>query len=451
MVEKISVLLVDDDETFRRLLDRELSFMGYKITSVPGGEEALRAIAEENFDVTLLDIVMPGIGGIEVLKSIKEARPMTEVIMLTGHATIDSAINSMKLGAYDYLSKPCQLDELQAVIQKAYEKKSLVQQNVLLKQELARKERFQEFVGCSPGLKAVLEMIAKVAAADSTVLIRGESGAGKELVARAVHKNSPRRDHPFVVVDCGSLHETLLQSELFGHEKGAFTGAVALKHGLFEVADKGTLFLDEIGDVSPAIQFKLLRVLETGTFRRVGGIKDIKVDVRVLASTNKDLQKLVSEGLFREDLFYRLNVITIPIPPLRERREDISLLAKNFTEHTTVTGKERKEITPEAMELLVNYHWPGNVRELQNVIERAIILSEDKYIKPEDLPTNLKRGMDFYERVDQGPYMSLKELEKRYISTLLKEFGGHRGKVAQVLKISERNLYRMIKRYNIGD
>ncbi len=428
MANKISVLLVDDDETFRRLLGRELSLMGYRIIAVSNGEEALRTVEGENFDVALLDIVMPGMGGIEVLKILKDVQPMMEVVMLTGHGSIDSAINSMKLGAYDYLCKPCQLEELQAVIQKAYEKKSLVQQNTLLRQELARKDRFQDFVGTSPGLKAVLEMISKVAITDSTVLIRGESGAGKELVARAIHKNSPRRENPFVVVDCGSLQESLLQSELFGHEKGAFTGAVALKHGLFEVADKGTLFIDEIGEITPAIQFKLLRVLETATFRRVGGIKDIKVDVRIVAATNKDLLKLVSDGSFREDLFYRLNVITISIPPLRERKEDIPLLARHFVESTSVTGKEKKEITPEAMDLLVNYSWPGNVRELQNVLERAIILSEDRFIKPEDLPSNLKIGYDFYKKEESGSYLSLRELEKRYITTLLKEFGGHRAR-----------------------
>ncbi|MFQ5843220.1 MAG: sigma-54-dependent transcriptional regulator, partial [Thermodesulfobacteriota bacterium] len=397
MEPKISILLVDDDDTFREVLTGELASMGYGVVSASSGEEAKERLEREDFDVALMDIRMPGMGGIQALRMIKESSPGTEVIMLTGHATIDNAVESMKLGAFDYLTKPCTLDNLEAVVRKALERKQILQKNMALKQELARRERLEGFIGESREFKEVIELISKVASTDSSVLIQGESGAGKELVARAIHRASPRRDNPFIIIDCGSLQENLLESELFGHEKGAYTGAVGLKHGLFEVADSGTIFLDEIGEISPSLQVKLLRVLEMGEFRRVGGLKVIDVDVRVLAATNKTLHQLVERGKFREDLFYRLNIISILIPPLRDRRGDIPLLARHFAENHNITDKGKKLITDEAMELLSTYRWPGNVRELQNVIERAIILSEDEYIKPEDLPTNLKTQVDFLE------------------------------------------------------
>jgi len=367
--------------------------------------------------------------------------------MLTGHGTIDTAVESMKLGAYDYLTKPCTLDNLEAVVQKAFERKQILQKNMALSQELARRERLDGFIGESREFKEVIELISKVASTDSSVLIQGESGVGKELVARAIHKASPRRENPFVIIDCGSLQENLLESELFGHEKGAYTGAVGLKHGLFEVADSGTIFLDEIGEISPSLQVKLLRVLETGEFRRVGGLKVINVDVRVLAATNKNLHQLVEGGKFRDDLFYRLNIISIFIPPLRDRRGDIPLLTRHFVENHSITGKGKKLITDEAMELLSTYRWPGNVRELQNVIERGIILSEDEYIKPEDLPTNLKSQVDLLEIPRQGDALPLGEIEKIYILSVLERVGGNRARAAGILNISERNLYRKLKEY----
>jgi DNA-binding NtrC family response regulator len=304
-------------------------------------------------------------------------------------------------------------------------------------------------IGQSPGIRRVKELIVKVAVSSHTVLVQGESGVGKELVARAIHEQSPRRDRPFVIVDCGMLNENLLQNELFGHQKGAFTGATALKHGLFEVADTGTLFLDEIGEVSPVLQAKLLRVLETSTFRRLGSTSDLRVDVRLVAATNRDLLQMSREGTFREDLFYRLNVFPVLVPPLRERRDDIPLLARHFLRRSSHPGGE-KRLAPDALELLRSYDWPGNIRELQNMIESAIIIAEGAEIEARDLPVVVRgpakeTGLDFAED------MSLAELERRYIGILLERFGGHRAKVAKVLGISERNLYRKLRAYNLAD
>jgi DNA-binding NtrC family response regulator len=449
MKKSLRVLVADDEDTFRKVLVKELTSMGFEVRGVASGEEAVTAVSQDDFDVVLLDIKMPVMDGMTALRTIKAARPLTEVIMLTGYGTIDSAIHSIKLGAYDYLTKPCKLEELEAVILKAGEKRTLERQNIVLRQELARRDRFDEFVGRSQALQHILQLIAKIAATDSTVLIQGESGVGKELAARAIHRHSARRENPFIVVDCTSLHEELLQSELFGHEKGAFTGAVALKHGLFEVADTGTMFLDEIGEMSIGLQSKLLRVLETGTFRRVGGVKDIHADVRIIAATNKDLKQLVAAGRFREDLYYRLNVVTIVIPPVRQRREDIPVLVSHFIERSIVPGKQKRGISKEALDLLVHYDWPGNVRELRNVLERALILSEGEQIGADDLPSNLRVRLPFLSEAVDAEHPSLEQVEKLYIGKLLKEFGGNRSKVAKVLNISERNLYRKIKEYGL--
>ncbi|MBI4595268.1 MAG: sigma-54-dependent Fis family transcriptional regulator [Candidatus Tectomicrobia bacterium] len=445
----ISVLIVDDEETFRTVLAKELTVSGFKVTACSNGEEACQAAVKEEFDVVLLDLKMPGMDGIEVLRHIKDVSPLTEVIILTGHGTIDNAINSMKLGAYDYLSKPCKLNEVEAVIIKAYEKRGVIRQNIILKEGLSGKSRFQGIIGKGPQILELLAMIDRVAPTDSMILVQGESGTGKELVARAIHFNSHRRNNPFVVVDCASLQEHLLQSELFGHEKGAFTGAITLKHGLFEVADTGTLFMDEIGELSPLLQVQLLRVLETGSFRRVGGTRDLAVDVRIVAATNRNLEKMMEEGRFREDLFFRLNVINIHIPPLRARTEDIPLLANHFLENYPRKLFSKKKISSEALKILLEYHWPGNIRELKNAIERAAILSEDEFIKAKDLPGSIldKKKIPLLEGTNTYP--SLREIEENYINILLKEFKGHRAKVAQVLGISERNLYRKLKEYNL--
>jgi two-component system response regulator AtoC len=445
----IQVLIADDEDTFRTVLARELNEMGFEVRGVSGGKQALAALNEEEFDVVLLDVKMPDMDGLTVQKAVKEAHPLVEVIMMTGYGTIDSAIAAIRSGAYDYLTKPCKLEELEALLIKAAERRRLEHRNIMLRQELSRQARADEFVGNSPRLRTVLSLIAKVARSDSTVLIQGESGVGKELAARAIHNQSGRKDNPFIVVDCTSLQEELLQSELFGHEKGAFTGAASLKHGLFEVADTGTLFFDEIGEMTLGLQSKLLRFMETGTFRRVGGLKDIHVDTRIIAATNRNLKDAASAGQFREDLYYRLNVFSFTIPPLRERVEDITVLAKHFVDRTVVQGRRRWSIAPEAIEHLEAYDWPGNVRELRNVLERALILVEGDRIEVEDLPANLQSRRPFMgENLSQGT-PTLEQAEKLYIARLLKENGGNRAKVARILDISERNLYRKIKHYGL--
>jgi DNA-binding NtrC family response regulator len=449
MKEEISILLIDDEESFREILSQELSLMDFRVVTGTKGEEVPAILNREEIDVVLLDLKLPGISGLETLKIIKEINPSIEIIMLTAYGSIDNAVESIKLGAYYYLTKPCKLDELEVLIRKAYEKRQLSQQYAILKQELARRDEFPELIGNSIGLNRTLELVKKVALTDSTVLIIGESGVGKELVARSIHKASLRRDKPFVVLDCSSLQESLIENELFGHEKGAYTGATHLKHGLLEVADSGTLFMDEIGEITPIIQMKLLRVLETRSFKRVGGTKDIKVDIRLISATNKDLQEMVKKGSFREDLFYRLNIFPIHIPPLRERREDIALLAKYFVRHSKATGKKDMKISPEAMELLIAYDWPGNIRELQNVIERALILSDDKYIRPKDLPPNLKTAPKLPPTDDSMDLLPLEEIEKKYILTVLERCKGHRARAAEILKISEATLYRRLREYNI--
>src|SRR3990172_7819463 len=327
---RIQVLLVDDDEPFREALSDELHRSGFNVNAVPDAKTALDGVEHRAFDVAIVDLSLPEMSGQELLHELRERTPSTEVIILTGHGTIENAVHSLKDGAYDFLTKPCNLDELEALIHKAYEKRTLVRENRVLQRELARHDRFREFVGESGSLRSVLDIIAKVSQTDSTVLIQGESGVGKELAARAIHRNSLRRDQPFIVVDCTSLQESLLQSELFGHERGDFTGAVARKHGLFEVADGGTLFLDEIGDISLSLQSRILRVVDSGTFRRVGGLSDVRVNVRVICATNRDLYQMVQDGRFRQDLYYRINVVSFTLPPLRERRTDIPLLTRYF-------------------------------------------------------------------------------------------------------------------------
>ncbi len=451
MKEDIAVLLVDDDDTFREVLSEELASIGFNVSIAANGDEARKLVAEENLNVVLLDIKMPGMSGFDTMVAIKDINPEIEIIMLTAYATVDNAINSMKQGAYDFITKPCNLSELETIITKAYEKQLIGKENIMLKQELARREEFQGIIGHSQAIKNVLELINKVANAQSTVLIMGESGVGKELVARAIHHHSPMKDRPFVIIDCGSLQENLLENELFGHEKGAYTGAASRKHGLFEVADTGTLVMDEIGEISPAIQAKMLRVMDSKTFRRMGSTKDIRVEVRIIAATNRDLYQMVSNGQFREDLFYRLNVFSMSIPPLRERKEDIPLLVQYFMENTSITGKKNLSITDEAMERLMAYSWPGNIRELQNVIERAIIMSEDDYISPKDLPTNIRRAAHAGENDESGSLLPLKEMEKKYIIQVLQRMNGHRGKAAKALNISERTLYRKLREYSIPD
>jgi two-component system response regulator AtoC len=449
--DTIRLLCIDDDESFRRVLVRELRRMGLVVDAVGDAESAIVAMDTQSYEVALVDLNLPGMSGEDLIRVLKERSPSTECIVLSGHATIDNAVRTLKDGAYDFLTKPCSLEEIEAVIRKAAEKRALVRANLALTHELERRDRFHEFVGRSEALQSVLKLITKVAKTDSTVLILGESGVGKELVSRAIHCNSSRAHQPFIVVDCTALQDTLLQSELFGHERGAFTGAIARKQGLFEVANPGTIFLDEIGELSPLVQSRLLRVLDTGTFRRVGGVKDIAVNVRVVCATNRDIKRQVDESVFRKDLYYRINVVTVNVPTLQQRPEDISLLAEFFAKTSPVARGRSIGFSDEAMEALRTYAWPGNVRELQNVIERALILVEEEEIGLQDLPGNLRTELHATAADFTRDEPTLAELESRYIRHLLDTFDGHRAMVAKVLGISERNLYRKLKSLETGE
>jgi DNA-binding NtrC family response regulator len=451
-MKSASVLLVDDDATFRQVMANELTRLGYQIEAVGTGEEAVRRIATSEPDVVLLDLRLPGITGLDVLKSIHVSAPATEVVMLTGHGSIDTAIESIRIGAFDYVVKPCPLDELHLRIQRAVERRSLLQRANLLERGLTPPDLGSSFIGESPEFRRLLKLIELVAPSDGTVLITGETGAGKERVAKLIHARSPRRFRPFVVVECATLQESLLESEVFGHERGAFTGADRGKPGLFEVANSGTIFLDEIGEVSPATQTKLLRVLDTSTFRHVGGTGEIHVDVRVLTATNRDISAMVQQGLFREDLFYRLSTITVEVPPLRARGADVELLAQHFVTMLNDRFGSGKQISEEALQLLRRHNWPGNVRELLHVVEAAMVLCEGTCINPEHLPATFGNS-----RVAVAPSFSsngaslptLEQAEREHIRLALLASDGHRGSAAKILGISERNLYRKLREHGL--
>jgi DNA-binding NtrC family response regulator len=447
-----SVLLVDDDVTFRQVMANELRRLGYEIEAVGTGEEAVRRIATSEPDVVLLDLRLTGINGLDVLKSIHASAPATEVVMLTGHGSIDTAIESIRIGAFDYVVKPCPLDELHIRIQRAIERRSLRQRANLLERGLTPPDLGSSFIGESPEFRRLLKLIELVAPSDGTVLITGETGAGKERVAKLIHARSPRRFRPFVVVECATLQESLLESELFGHERGAFTGADRGKPGLFEVANGGTIFLDEIGEVSPATQVKLLRVLDTSTFRHVGGTTEIHVDVRILTATNRDVSSMVRQGLFREDLFYRLSTITVEVPPLRARGADVELLALQFVATLNERFGSSKRISEEALQLLRRHNWPGNVRELLHVVEAAMVLCEGTCILPEHLPATLRGspaaiGSTLLPNGASLP--TLEQAEREHIRLALEASNGHRGNAARILGISERNLYRKLHEHGL--
>jgi len=439
------LLLVDDEDAFRKLLAIELTHSGYQVETAATIEDARRELERQAFHVVFLDVRLPDGNGLDLLRHVRETYGSTDVVMLTAFGTVAEAIAAMKQGAQDFLAKPVKFEELEAVLQKVLQKQALERGNAALQRDVERLAPSEHFIGQSPQVRELLELLRRVAETDSTVLIRGESGVGKELVARAVHRQSLRARQPFVVVDCASLHENLLQSELFGHERGAYTGAIRLKHGLFEVADRGTIFLDEIGEVTPPLQVKLLRVLENGTFRRLGGNGDISVDVRVIAATNQTLETMMKEGRFREDLFYRLNVFSLSIPPLRERRDDIPPLVEHFIRNSSVVAKRSARVSPEALDVLARYSWPGNVRELENVIERALILCDRGVIEPEHLPMGVRHEPATTPPGDDGRLVTLEELERRHIRRVLDECQGHRQNAAHILGISERNLYRKLK------
>ncbi len=443
------ILIVEDEEGMREFLKILLGKERYEVVTCTSADEAIEKIKEEDFNVVITDIKMPGMDGIELLEAVKQIDPLLPVIIMTGYASMESAIEALNKGAFAYLMKQARNEEIKQFVRKAIEMRKLQSENRFLKQELKKKLSDRPIIGNSEKIRRIFDLIDKVAQTDSTIMIYGESGTGKELVAREIHCRSLRSNGPFVSINCGALPETLLESELFGHVRGSFTGAVRDKEGLFAVAKGGTFFLDEVGETSPAIQVKLLRVLQEREIIPVGGVKPIKVDVRLIAATNADLEKQVENGKFRADLFYRLNVIPIHIPPLRERRDDIPLLVEHFLKtYCEAQGKPLKQVTKQAFDLLLRYDWPGNVRELENVIERAVILQEGNLIGPEDLPETI-RGGRFETRHDliTATNLTLEELEKRYILKVLDETGWQKKKAAQILGINASTLYRKLQRY----
>ncbi len=445
------ILVVDDEETFRYMLTSLIEAEGYTAHSAADGVQGINAVQAKAFDIALIDVRMPKVDGVEVLKFIKEYSPDTEAIMVTAVGDLRIAVECMKLGAYDYITKPFSTEELLGTIHRALERKRLLRENVLMKKELSRFAGSSEIIGQSSAFQKVLEVAARVAPTESTILVQGASGTGKELIANFIYKNSSRKDAPFVVLNCASIPDSLIESELFGHQKGAFTDASEMKQGLVEIANGGTLFLDEVGDVSLMVQPKLLRFIQTGEFRRVGGTKVIKSDVRIISATNKDLTQEVQTGRFREDLLYRLNVITIDIPPLKDRREDIPLLVDWFLKNK-LPMKVQCQISPKALEILMKYDWPGNVRELENVLERAAILSNDNMIQPQDLSLPLKATLlasSLREEDVLGSTLPMKEIERLHIQGVLKNVGGNKQKAANILGISLKTLYTKISHYQI--
>jgi DNA-binding NtrC family response regulator len=438
----IKALVADDDKNLRKVLRLELS-EEFEVGEADGGVKTLEMLESGEYDVLLLDLNMPGLSGIDVLKKIKDLENPIEVIILTGHGTVSTAVEAMKSGAYDFIMKPFKLDALKAIIKKAYEKKLLLHENLFLKTQIKRQSEIKKIITRSPLMLEILENVKRVAQSDFPVLICGDSGVGKELIARAIHESSQRTEGPFIPINCGAIPETMLESELFGYEKGAFTGAYAKKLGLLEIAHHGTLFLDEIGEMSLSLQGKLLRALETGKFFRIGGIKEVGVDVKIVAATNKDIKKEVEKSNFRGDLYYRISPLTINLPPLRERREDIPLLIE-FTLKNNPAFKN-KRFSKEALKILGRYDWPGNVRELNNVVHRALLLSQKDLIEPYDLPSDLTGDR-------KGPLSSrLVDIEKEHILKVLKEVEGHKSKAAELLGIDPKTLYRKLMSYGISE
>jgi two-component system, NtrC family, response regulator PilR len=455
-VEKI--LVVDDERSLREVLSIMLKRAGYAVTEAEDGEEAIGHVNREIFDLVITDLRMPKADGMAVLKAVKSSSPETVVLVITAFATADSAVDAMKQGAYDYLTKPFQVDEVQLIIRNALEKRRLSAENILLKREMASQSSFAQIIGQSEAIQKVFDVVRKVADAKSNVLIFGESGTGKELVARAIHYNSARSPMPFVAVNCSAVPETLLESELFGHMKGSFTGAMANKAGLFEVANGGTIFLDEIGDTTPTIQVKLLRVIQEREFRRVGGTQDVKVDVRIVAATNKDLEKAVADGSFREDLYYRLDVIPIRLPPLRLRTGDIPLLVKHFLEKfSQESGKPAPVLTSEAMHVLLGHEWRGNVRELENLIERVVAFSVGAPVSDDDIRGWLHRVVAPQQ---QGVPRDLPEdgldleglingIEKDLLLQALERAKWVKKKAARLLRLNTRSFRYRLEKYAI--
>lgn len=448
------ILVVDDELSMREFLEILLQKEGHEIETAASGEEAVRRLESNAYDLIICDIMMAPGSGMEVLKRARELDPDSMVIMITAYASAENAVEAMKMGAYDYITKPFQVDEIKLVIEKALEKSRLLQENLRLQKEVESKYVFENLIGASVPMQELFELIRRIAPTRSNVLILGESGTGKELVAKAIHYNSARRNLPLVTVNCGAIPPELLESELFGHLKGSFTGAYSDKKGLLETANQGTVFLDEIGDMPLAIQVKILRAIQEKTFKPVGGLNDVQVDLRVIAASNQDLEQMVKQGSFREDLYYRLNVIQLQIPPLRERKEDIPLLVRHFLRHfSEEIGKPVTGISPEAEKIILAHDWPGNVRELENTIERSVSLSTGDLIGPESLPERVLRakgaaGVSAITLPEQGLELEqlLIEIERKLIEEALAKTGGVKKRAAELLNISFRSFrYRLEK------
>ncbi len=449
-----SILVVDDKDSMRNMLTETLTDVGYRVDSAPDGLKAIELVKNKSYDVVVTDLRMPDISGLEVLSEAKNADLDTSVIVMTAYGTIEDAVEAMKKGAYDFLTKPFDTDHLTYLVGRALENRRLMAENTLLREEIENREGFSEIIGKNAKMIEIGELISKVSKSDASVLLQGESGTGKELFARAIHKLSLRQDKPFLAINCAAIPRELLENELFGSEKGAFTGAHARKMGKFEIAHTGTIFLDEIGDMEMSLQAKLLRVLQQKNFERLGGTKTVDVDVRVIAATNMDLNELIRQKRFREDLYYRLSVFPIQIPPLRDRVDDVAELSGHFiTKFCLEMNKPVKELSKKAAELMEKYHWPGNVRELENTIERAVILAEGKKITPDHLAIRLRRDDEIRLREGAG----LKEIgaaaqaraEKATIIRILKQVRGNKRKAARTLKIDYTTLFDKIKKYDI--
>jgi len=450
MIEKANILIIDDDEAILDSCGQVLKKEGYAVKGAKEGNEGLKLFKEEFFHIVLLDLKLPGLDGMEILSRIKEENPGTAVIIITGYATVESAVEAMKRGAFNYISKPFSPEELRIVTGKALKNREIYFENIYLREELEKQIEFDMVIGKSKAMEKVLDIVRRISSSESTVLISGESGTGKELLAREIHNHSPRKNAPFVVVDCGALVETLFESELFGHVKGSFTGAHETKHGRFEIASGGTIFLDEISNISLNIQAKLLRVIQEREITRVGSTKPIKIDVRILVATNENLADLVKKEKFREDLFYRLSVVPIHIPPLRERKEDIPFLVEHFLQkYNKMARKMINSISPAVNKALMEYDWPGNIRELENTIERAVVLSKGTELELENLVYHGITSTSSWLHPVGGRYKTLEDIEKEYINTLLQDQYGNKSKTAKILGIDRKTLTAKIKKYKI--
>ncbi|MBI3597764.1 MAG: sigma-54-dependent Fis family transcriptional regulator [Nitrospirae bacterium] len=446
MVASPRILVVDDDAVAADLLREVLTKEGYRVQTATQGSEAIQMATRIPFDMVITDLKMPDVGGLEVVRAFRQKSPQTIMIVITAFGSFETAIEAIQNGAYDYISKPFKIEDIKVTVQRALNQQRLIRENLFLPTDTAEDLPLETVIGNSPKMLEIYKLVARVARTDTTVLIQGESGTGKELIARAIHSHSHRAEKPYVAVNCAALPEGLLETELFGHTKGAFTGAWTNKKGLFLEAEGGTCFLDEIGDITPSLQAKLLRVLQEHEVRPVGGTETIRIDVRILAATNKDLETLVKAGRFREDAFYRLHVVTINLPPLRDHPEDIPLLANHFIKTACQHAKKSvSRISKEAMEILTHYHWPGNIRQLENVIERAVTLTTNNVLMPSDISEDLYSKEAVHPPSSSEALLTLEEMKRRYVEQILNQTGGNQSKAAEVLGINRKTLYRLSK------